>query len=58
MMRCGMGACQGRQCSNAVAHIVADADGKAIAENSQYRGRPPVAPLTLKQLANLCEEKA
>ena len=58
MMRCGMGACQGRQCSNAVAHIVADAGGEAIAENSQFRGRPPVTPLSLKQLANLCEEES
>jgi thioredoxin reductase/bacterioferritin-associated ferredoxin len=51
--RCGMGSCQGRQCSNAVAHIVADACGKSAAESGHFRGRPPVAPLTLDQLASL-----
>ncbi|MCK5829638.1 MAG: FAD-dependent oxidoreductase [Methylococcales bacterium] len=54
--RCGMGACQGRQCANSVAHIVADAGGEAVSESSHYRGRPPVAPLTLKQLASLTKE--
>jgi NADPH-dependent 2,4-dienoyl-CoA reductase/sulfur reductase-like enzyme len=53
LTRCGMGTCQGRQCANAVAHIVADAGGQQISEMSHYRGRPPVAPLTLKQLASL-----
>ena len=56
--RCGMGACQGRQCFNAVAHIVADAGGQAISEQSHFRGRPPVAPLTLEQLSGLYEEEA
>lgn len=51
--RCGMGPCQGRQCSNAVAHIVADARGKSVEEIGLFRGRPPVAPLTLGQLAPL-----
>ena len=57
LTRCGMGACQGRQCSNAVAHIVADAGGQAISEQSHFRGRPPVTPLTLRQLADLCEKE-
>lgn len=56
LTRCGMGACQGRQCANAVAHIVADAGGEAVSESSHYRGRPPVSPLTLKQLASLTKE--
>lgn len=56
LSRCGMGPCQGRQCANAVAHIVADAGGKAISDSSLFRGRPPVAPLTLAQLANLSVE--
>ncbi len=51
--RCGMGPCQGRQCANAVAHIVADARGKSVAETGLFRGRPPVSPLTLGQLAQL-----
>ncbi|MCK5190502.1 MAG: FAD-dependent oxidoreductase [Methylococcales bacterium] len=54
--RCGMGPCQGRQCSNAVAHIVADASGKSVEEMGHFRGRPPVAPLTLGQLAILDKE--
>ncbi|MCK5353991.1 MAG: NAD(P)/FAD-dependent oxidoreductase [Methyloprofundus sp.] len=57
LSRCGMGACQGRQCANAVAHIVADASGQAVSANSHFRGRPPVAPLTLQQLASLSEEQ-
>lgn len=51
--RCGMGPCQGRQCSNAVAHIVADESGNAVKDMGHFRGRPPVAPLTLEQLASL-----
>ena len=56
LSRCGMGPCQGRQCANAVAHIVADAGGQAISVSSHFRGRPPVAPLTLGQLAGLSED--
>lgn len=57
LTRCGMGACQGRQCANAVAHIVADAGGEEVSVMSHYRGRPPVTPLTLGQLANLPTEE-
>lgn len=57
LSRCGMGPCQGRQCANAVAHIVADAGGQAVSAKSHFRGRPPVAPLTLQQLASLSEEQ-
>ena len=55
LTRCGMGACQGRQCANAVAHIVADAGGQAVSVESHYRGRPPVSPITLGQLSGLSE---
>ncbi|MFK5949046.1 MAG: NAD(P)/FAD-dependent oxidoreductase [Methylococcales bacterium] len=51
--RCGMGPCQGRQCTNAVAHIVADEKTMPVEEMGHFRGRPPVAPLTLGQLASL-----
>ncbi len=51
--RCGMGACQGRQCANAVAHIVAAETGKSLPESGLYRGRPPVTPISLGQLADL-----
>ena len=53
LTRCGMGPCQGRQCADAVAHIVAAAGGNSIATGGHYRGRPPVTPLTLGQLASL-----
>ncbi len=56
--RCGMGPCQGRQCSNAVAHIVADECGQSVAAMGHFRGRPPVSPLTLGQLAEIDEEPA
>ena len=53
LTRCGMGPCQGRQCADAVAHIVAAAGGDSVSRGGHYRGRPPVAPLTLGQLASL-----
>ena len=53
LTRCGMGPCQGRQCADAVAHTVAAAGDHDIAQGGQYRGRPPVTPLTLGQLASL-----
>ncbi|MGB5605664.1 MAG: NAD(P)/FAD-dependent oxidoreductase, partial [Gammaproteobacteria bacterium] len=53
LTRCGMGPCQGRQCADAVAHIVAAAGGESVARGGHYRGRPPVTPLTLGQLASL-----
>lgn len=54
--RCGMGPCQGRQCSNAVAHIVADESGEPVEKMGHFRGRSPVTPLTLGQLAPLAQE--
>jgi NADPH-dependent 2,4-dienoyl-CoA reductase/sulfur reductase-like enzyme len=53
LTRCGMGPCQGRQCADAVAHIVSAAGGQSIDQGGHYRGRPPVTPLTLGQLASL-----
>jgi len=57
LTRCGMGPCQGRQCADAVAHIVAAAGGQSIDQGGHYRGRPPVTPLTLGQLACLTSEE-
>ena len=57
LTRCGMGPCQGRQCADAVAHIVAAAGGQSIDQGGNYRGRPPVTPLTLGQLASLFPEE-
>lgn len=55
--RCGMGPCQGRQCSLSVAHIVAAETGCRIADAGIFRGRPPVMPLTLQQLSGLDYEE-
>lgn len=57
LTRCGMGPCQGRQCATPVSHIVASASGQGIARGGVYRGRPPVTPLTLGQLASLYPEE-
>lgn len=57
LTRCGMGPCQGRMCAEAVAHIVARAGGEGKPQISLYRGRPPVTPLTLGQLASLYPEE-
>jgi NADPH-dependent 2,4-dienoyl-CoA reductase/sulfur reductase-like enzyme len=57
LTRCGMGPCQGRQCGEAVSHIVAVASGKAVQDIGHYRERPPVNPLTLGQLAGLHSEE-
>ncbi len=51
--RCGMGPCQGRQCANAVAQLVATTRGIPVPEAGLYRGRPPVTPLSLSQLSEL-----
>ncbi|NNJ96988.1 MAG: FAD-dependent oxidoreductase [Gammaproteobacteria bacterium] len=53
LTRCGMGPCQGRQCAESVAHIVATATGKSLPQVGLYRARPPASPLTLEQLARL-----
>ena len=51
--RAGMGPCQGRQCGYTVAHIVAAAQKRPVAEMGFYRIRPPLKPLTLGELASL-----
>lgn len=55
--RCGMGPCQGRQCAQAVAHIVAAETGQPISSGDFYKVRPPVKPLSLGQLASLYPEQ-
>ncbi|MBT3204132.1 MAG: FAD-dependent oxidoreductase [Gammaproteobacteria bacterium] len=52
LTRCGMGLCQGRQCNEAVSHIIATANNENKPQQ-HYRARPPVTPLTLGQLATL-----
>jgi bacterioferritin-associated ferredoxin len=57
LTRCGMGPCQGRQCDHSVAQIIACAGGEKPGLNQHYRGRPPVTPLRLGQLASLYPEE-
>ena len=57
LTRCGMGPCRGRQCAQAVGHIIAAASGRTVAETGHYRERPPVNTLTLAQLAALYPEE-
>jgi NADPH-dependent 2,4-dienoyl-CoA reductase/sulfur reductase-like enzyme len=57
LTRCGMGPCQGRQCSSAVAHIVASTIGSDVEQSGFYRARPPVNTLSLQELASLYPEE-
>jgi len=51
--RAGMGPCQGRYCGLTVSTLLANANGKTVAETGYYRIRPPIKPLTLGELAQL-----
>jgi NADPH-dependent 2,4-dienoyl-CoA reductase/sulfur reductase-like enzyme len=55
--RAGMGPCQGRQCGYTIAHIVAAAQGRPVAEIGFHRIRPPLKPVTLGELASLDEQE-
>jgi len=56
--RVGMGPCQARQCGYTVAHILADMQGRAVAEVGLQRIRPPLKPVTVGELAALDAEAA
>ncbi len=56
LTRCGMGPCQGRQCADAVAQVLAAELGLPVSEAGHYRVRPPAKPLSLGQLAALYPE--
>ena len=51
--RCGMGPCQGRLCGLTAAAVIAQARGCSIAEVGHQKVRPPLAPVTLGELAAL-----
>jgi NADPH-dependent 2,4-dienoyl-CoA reductase/sulfur reductase-like enzyme len=51
--RCGMGACQGRQCGDALTQMFAAAHGRTVSDVGLFRSRPPVRPITLSELADL-----
>jgi thioredoxin reductase/bacterioferritin-associated ferredoxin len=52
-VRCGMGPCQGRDCSLAVTEIIARERGVHPSAVGRFRARFPAQPLTLGQLAML-----
>jgi NADPH-dependent 2,4-dienoyl-CoA reductase/sulfur reductase-like enzyme len=52
-LRCGMGPCQGRDCSLAVSEIVARERNAHPSTIGRFRARFPTKPLTLGQLAML-----
>ncbi|MCP4766352.1 MAG: FAD-dependent oxidoreductase [Gammaproteobacteria bacterium] len=49
--RCGMGPCQGGQCSSTVSLIISQQLGKPMTEVGCLRVRPPLSPITLGQLS-------
>ena len=49
--RAGMGRCQGRMCGPALAHLVASATGRSVAEAGVFTPRPPVKPVPVSVLA-------
>ena len=53
--RAGMGPCQGRMCSQTVAAILADAQGRGPGDVGLMRVRLPISPLTVGELAGLNE---
>ena len=52
-LRCGMGPCQGRLCGLTVTELIAARRGLTPAEVGYYRLRPPVKPVTVRELASL-----
>jgi NADPH-dependent 2,4-dienoyl-CoA reductase/sulfur reductase-like enzyme len=51
--RCGMGPCQGRLCAITAAEVLAEARDVPPWEVEPYRGRFPIKPITLGELAAL-----
>ncbi len=53
--RCGMGPCQGRQCADSVAQLIAYETGKDPRDVEPYRVRTPLRPISIGQMAALEE---
>ncbi|MDQ2785884.1 MAG: (2Fe-2S)-binding protein [Chloroflexota bacterium] len=51
--RAGMGMCQGRWCSHAIAALVVAETGQPLTALAPMTARPPVQPVTLGVLADL-----
>lgn len=52
LIRCGMGPCQGRMCSSAVFEMIAAYSNIPPHQIRQHRLRPPIKPVSLRELAN------
>ena len=50
--RIGMGPCQGKMCWPTVARLIAEKEGKSVAEIGDLRVRPPLGPLNMSDLLN------
>jgi NADPH-dependent 2,4-dienoyl-CoA reductase/sulfur reductase-like enzyme len=51
--RCGMGPCQGRQCAQSVANLVAAACSRPVHAVAPFRVRPPLRPISIDELSAL-----
>ena len=56
-LRAGMGPCQGRMCGLTVTETLADAHGRHADSIGHYRQRPPVKPITVRELAGLPKDE-
>ena len=57
MLRCGMGACQGRTCGRLIAQIISARTGKPLGQIAQPTFRPPAMPTELAILAGEPDEE-
>jgi len=53
LLRCGMGPCQGRNCSATLARLLAEAEPERPIPSSPFRARPPLRPIPLGALAGM-----
>ena len=53
--RCGMGPCQGRMCGGALAEIAASALGSEVPNVGALNIRPPIRPITVRELRDFPE---
>lgn len=51
--RCGMGTCQGRMCSSAVAELISQCHGIPLDQLEQYQAQFPLTPISLGELASM-----
>ena len=58
MLRCGMGACQGRTCVRLISQILAERTGQSMHEITPPTARPPSMPVELGVLAGKADEAA